>query len=267
MASASTRATIAKLSSAATGGLLSLETAAEVLAMPRLATSRRLAALTSSGWLSRVRRGIYSVRPLEAAPETKLAEEDPWSVAMRVFSPCYIGGWSAAGHWNLTEQLFRSTLVVTKRAVRRSNVIVGSSSFRVVRERAGRPSGVVTIWRSNAPIVVSGIERTIVDACAHPDWVGGGNQLVAVFRAAVHDHRMRPDDLLREARGAVTGAALGRLGLLIERYWPEASIVTTFASTNRGTGYARFDPALKRRGRLLRRWGVWMNTVLPEGVE
>lgn len=267
MASEATRATIAKLASAATGGLLSLDTAAAALGMSRLATARRLAALTRSGWLSRVRRGIYTVRPLEASPDKRLAEADPWAVAIRVFSPCYVGGWSAAGHWNLTEQIFRSTFVVTERVVRRSDVIVGNSSFRVARERPGRPSGLVTVWRGDSSARVSDVARTIVDAMAHPDWLGGGRQLIASFRAAVDDGRMMPEGLLREARGAVTGAALGRLGLLVERYWPEATSVAAFALAHRGTGYARLDPAVRRKGSLVRRWGVWINVSLPERSE
>ena len=264
MTSDSSRTTIAKLAAAASGGLLSLEAAAAALGTSRVATSRRLAALTRSGWLSRVRRGIYSVRPLEASPETRLATEDPWAVAMRVFSPCYIGGWSAAGHWNLTEQIFRSTFVVTERIVRRADSIVGGSNFRVARERPGRQSGLVTVWRDDSRALVSGVARTLLDAAAHPAWVGGGTQLIAVFRAAVDDGRVTSEELLREARGAVTGAALGRLGLLVERYWPEALTVAEFAKKNRGSGNVRFDPGVRSTGSFIRRWGVWMNVSRPE---
>jgi len=259
MASDSARTTIAKLAAAATGGLLSLDAAAAALGTSRLATSRRLAALTRSGWLSRVRRGIYSVRPLDASPETPLAAEDPWAVAMRVFPPCYIGGWTAAGHWNLTEQIFRSTFVVTERIVRRADSIVGGIHFRVARERPGRQGGLVTVWRGDSRALVSGIARTLVDAAAHPDWVGGGTQLIAIFRAAVDDGRVTSKELLAAAREAVTGAALGRLGVLVERYWPEAATVTEYAKKNRGAGNVRFDPAVRSTGPLIRRWGVFLN--------
>ena len=46
--------------------------------------------------------------------------EDAWVVAERTFSPCYVGGWSACQYWGLTEQVFRTMLVVTAKKVRRS---------------------------------------------------------------------------------------------------------------------------------------------------
>src|SRR5215831_10401610 len=62
-----------------------------------------LAYLARRGWLSRVRRGLYVAVPLDARRPGEWVE-DPWVVAERIFSPCYVGGWSACQHWDLTEQ-------------------------------------------------------------------------------------------------------------------------------------------------------------------
>jgi predicted transcriptional regulator of viral defense system len=254
------RSIIAKLARASSGGILTLDTAVEALEADRYSASRRLSALVRAGWLSRVRRGVYSIRPLDASPETSVAEEDPWVVATRVFEPCYIGGWSAAGHWHLTEQLFRATMVVTERHVRRRDITIGSSAFHVARARWRNVKRIETVWRgTNARVLVASVERTIVDGCAHPDWVGGGRHLISIFRAAVEDHAITPDTLLAGAHGAPSGAALGRLAVLVERFWPDASSVTAYAAKHRGAGYVRFDPAIKKNGPLNTRWGVWLN--------
>lgn len=255
----SDRSTIAKLVRVSSGGLLTLDAAADALEAGRYSASRRLSALVRAGWLSRVRRAVYSIRPLDASPETSVAEEDPWIVAMRVFAPSYISGWSAASYWHLTEQLFRATMVVTERHVRRKDVTVGSSAFHVARASWRNTKRIETVWRANSRVLVASVERTIVDACAHPDWVGGGRQLISIFRAAVEDHLVTPDALLAGAQGAPTGAALGRLAVLVERYFTDASNVIAYATKNRGAGYVRFDPAIKRNGALNTRWGVWLN--------
>lgn len=255
----SDRSAISKIARASSGGIVTLDSAAAALEIDRHSASRRLSALIRAGWLSRVRRAVYSLRPLDASPGTSIAEEDPWIVAMRVFEPCYISGWSAAGYWHLTEQLFRATMVVTERHVRRSDVRIGSSAFRVARASWRNTKRIETVWRGNARAMVASVERTIVDACAHPDWVGGGRQLISIFRAAVDDGVVTPDTLLAGARGAPTGAALGRLAILVERYLPDASNVIAYAMSNRGKGYVRFDPATKRNGSLNTRWGVWLN--------
>lgn len=207
------RRIIAKVASAAVGGVITLAAAAAALGGSRLEASRRMSALVRGGWLSRVRRGVYSIRPLDAAPGTSLAEEDPWTLAARVFEPCYIGGWTAAGHWNLTEQLYRATMVVTERRVRRPDVTIGSSAYHVARESRKRSNGLSPVWRNNSRLLVSSVERTIVDGCAHPGWVGGGGQLIAIFRSAVADARITAESILSVAAEAPTGAALGRLAV------------------------------------------------------
>ena len=264
MTRTSTRATLARLASAAEGGVLSLETAADALGTSRLATSRRLSALARAGWISHIRRGLYSIRPLETAPESHIAEEDPWTIATRVFSPCYIGGWSAAGHWGLTEQLYRATMIVSTRRMRASSVRVGSSAYVVATDRRTKQTGLVSVWRANVRASVSGVERTLLDACAHPEWVGGGSELIAIFRSAIEKKRVSVAAMLREAESATTGAARGRLGLLTELFWPEGEPVAAFAREHRSAGYARLDPAVKRNGRLITRWGVWLNIHLPD---
>ncbi len=256
------RATVAKLATSAEGGLITLDRAAHALHLGKRATTRRLSALARAGWVSRVRRGVYAIRPLDAMPGVDLAAEDAWALAARVFAPCYVGGWTAAGHWELTEQLFRSTFVVTAKHVRKSDIVVGRSAFHLTR--GAMPTGLKTVWRNGVPVKVSGVERTLVDACRNPSWVGGGRHLAEIFHAAIMDAKVGEAALLKELREAGTGAALGRIGLLCEGYWPGATSVIKYALGHRGTGYVKLDPAVTGRGRLKRRWGVWINVSLPE---
>jgi predicted transcriptional regulator of viral defense system len=181
---------------------------------------------------------------------------------MRVFTPCYVGGWTAAGHWGLTEQLFRSTLVVTRRHMRRSKTTVGGHAYRVVRDSRTTIAGLKPAWRGNARVLVSDVERTLVDACGCPDWIGGGGMLASAFLSAAEEDRMTPANLLKAARHAPSGAALGRLGVLIDRFLPAAESARKYAAKHRGTGYVRFDPAVKRNASLATRWGIWLNIDL-----
>jgi predicted transcriptional regulator of viral defense system len=74
--------------------------AAEVLGLTRQEAARRLARWAAQGWLQRVRRGIYVPVPLESE-RADLLPEDAWVIAGAAFAPCFISGWSAAGHWAL----------------------------------------------------------------------------------------------------------------------------------------------------------------------
>ncbi len=260
----STRELLARLSEKAGGGIFTIDDAAAAMTRSRPAVSRRLSAMVRAGWIARVKRGVFAIRPLEAPMGTELAEEDPWVVAARAFSPCYVGGWTAANHWGLTEQLFKTTLIVTSRKLRRANITLGSSRFHVVRDSRARPGGITNAWRANTKVFVSSVERTLLDGCTHPAWVGGGRQLVEIFRSAVRDGLVREERLQDAVASIRRGAALGRLGLLLEHFLPDARRLITYAQQHRGTGIVPFDARVKRRGTLTKRWGLWQNVTLPD---
>src|SRR5262245_45190187 len=158
------RAVLAKLSRAAHGGLISVPEASGVLGVSPTRATKILAGLHKQGWLRRVRRGLYLVVPLEAEPGQKAIPEDSWLLAQAVFATCYIGGWSAAEHWGLTEQLFRSTLVVTAASVRGSKAELAGHEYRLFKVPSSRIGGsLVPVWRGSERVLVSTPERTLAD--------------------------------------------------------------------------------------------------------
>src|SRR3990167_7468018 len=92
---------------------------------------------TKKGWLSRVRRGLYVRIPIEART-ADIPLEDPWVIADRLFSPCYMGGWSAAEYWDFTEQIFRTIVVMTIRKPRARSPFIKGKNFllRTIKKKA-----------------------------------------------------------------------------------------------------------------------------------
>jgi predicted transcriptional regulator of viral defense system len=259
------RQDLSALARAAEGGLITVEQAAEALGRPREAASRRLASLARRGWLSRVRRGLYLVKPLDAPVHGANAVEDPWVLATRLFAPCYIGGWSAAEHWGLTEQIFRTTLVVTAAEVRDTEPSLGGHDFRLFRTPAAKlDEGLRQVWRGAERVAVSGPERTIVDGLRSPEICGGIRHMAGMLNAAVRENLLDMDELLSVAAGRASGAAWQRLGYLAERVWPEslAHRVAEKAHERTSAGYVVLDPAVSRRGRPVARWRVYANVSI-----
>src|ERR1700723_2971243 len=81
------------------------------------AAAARLSRWAREGWLARGRRGLYiGVRADAADPGAW--SEGALVVAAAVWTPCYFTGWTAAGHWALSEQVFRTTALKTAGRVR-----------------------------------------------------------------------------------------------------------------------------------------------------
>lgn len=259
------RTIVSTLARTARGGIISLPAAAKAMGLPRPKAALQLRRIIRQGWLQRVRRGLYLVRPLNAASDQAAIPEDPWVLAREIFSPCYIGGWSAAEHWGLTEQLFRSTMVVTAALARTTEVRIGGHDFRVFRlPRARLGAGVVKVWRGAERLDVSGLERTILDGLRNPELVGGGRHLIEILRAYGEHERRDFARLLDVARPVASGAAWKRLGFLAEHLWPNETALTKDAKRHLTAGYSRLDPGVARRGKLVKRWRLWINIAASE---
>ena len=151
--------------------------------------------MADRGWLLRLRRGLYSVVPLEAAHAREWVE-DPWVVASKLYgADCYIGGWSACEHWDLTEQIFRETVVITSRRLRSATDEVQGFSFRVKRAKPDMMFGVRAVWRGRTRVNVSDPSRTMADVLSDPS-LGGGIRHVGDVLATYFESEHVDEDLL-----------------------------------------------------------------------
>lgn len=242
-------------------GAFDVGEASRILGVDQKETSRLLGYLARRGWLSRVRRGLYVAVPLDARRSGEWTE-DPWVVADRLFSPCYVGGWSACEHWDLTEQVFRTLLVVTARRVRHRDEEIQGIPFHLTVRSEDAIFGTVRVWRGQNKVAVSDPSRTVIDVLDDPG-LGGGVRTVAdiLFEYLQSEHR-------NDQRLVEYGARLGnrvvfkRLGYLLEHSHAEAPDLVEACLVRRSSGLAKLDPAAEGPGRIVRRWGLRVNVAL-----
>ena len=101
---------------------MTVDDAESALQVPAAVAAQKLARWADLGWLKRVRRGLYIPVPIEAErPESW--SEDPVFLADLVWGPCYFTGWTAASHWGLTEQIFRTTVLKSTGRIRSTTLV------------------------------------------------------------------------------------------------------------------------------------------------
>jgi predicted transcriptional regulator of viral defense system len=262
---ASSKKDLYLISRRARAGIITVADAADSLQVSRHAASTRLARLENAGWLLRVKRGVYFIRPIEAGPQDRGSAPDPWPIASVLFEPCYIGGWTAAHHWGLTDQLFRSTFVVTSAHIRDRTQRFLQLEFHLVRLRDRRRiEANASVWRGQERVRLSSVERTLADGLANPSWLGGFRHLVEVLNSAISDSALAPERLTEEMIAGHSGAAFKRLGYLVETLWPERADLFEAARTHITSGVVRLDPGLPKRGKLNKRWLLWLNTRVDQ---
>ncbi len=246
------------------GGPFSAADAAAVLGVDRAEASRILGYLASRRWLARIRRGLYVPAPLEAADPGDW-RADPWLVALHVFAPCYVGGWSACEHWGLTEQLFRELLVVTARPQRQAHVRIQGSDFRLAARQPRTIFGTRPVWRGRERVDVSDPSRTVVDILDDPP-IGGGIRHVAEAVREYFEGEHRDDDrLLAYVEQLGNRAVFKRLGFLVQQLEiVESDELIETCLQRKSAGISALDPSIDAKGRITRRWNLRVNARVSD---
>src|ERR1700730_9838049 len=134
--------------------VLSVAIVAQTLGIDRRRAAQLLSRWSAQGWLRRVGHGFYVPVPLDLAGSQQVIA-DPWVLVPALFGQCYIGGWTAAHHWELTEQLFNETFVFTTRRFIEKRVTAQGATFLLHNIKAKRLFGLKTLWRGSVKVAIS----------------------------------------------------------------------------------------------------------------
>lgn len=262
--SSKTKAVLSILSRNAESGLISVRKAKKVLDMPIAKLSNRLSSLERGGWLKRIRRGFYFIPPIESRPDLIVTVEDSWILAKLLYSPCYIGGWSAAEYWGLTEQIFKSTFVVTSANIRKRSENIIGTEFRIVKVPKNKIKNTTLVWRGTEQVEISDKEKTLADALRNPEWVGGIRHLTDMLRTYEERNDKDFSKLLKYLEKFGKGAPFKRFGYLLEKFFPNEKSAINTAISHKKKGYVKLDPSVGTKGVLNKKWGLWINISLDK---
>lgn len=238
---------------------------AEALGVDSDTAAKKLARWARDGWVRRVRRGLYIGVPVDAANPSAWSE-DALLVAAEVWSPCYFTGWTAAHHWGLTEQVFRTTVLKTSERVRTSSVHLLDHDYIVSHVGDDAMTwGLKTQWQGDVRLRFADPARTVVDILDAPR-LGGGIRHGAEVLIAYLDER-DPARLIEYGDRLGNRAIFKRLGYLIETLDLDLPDLVSACQARLSSGISALDQDGPDGGRRAMRWGLRVNVaVAKEGV-
>lgn len=224
------------------GDVVRIEDVQKILELDRVDAAKRLSRWLDQGWLHRVGKGTYVPVALDTLGTARVIE-DPWILVPALYSPGYIGGRTAAEHWDLTEQIFNDIVVFTTQPLRQTRQVRHGTTFMLRHTRSEKLFGTKSVWRKRSLVSVSDVHRTIIDMLDDPT-LGAGIQHVSDCFATYLERADRDDNrLIDYAVRLGNGAVFKRLGFFAERSGKASTIVA--ACLGRLTaGFASLDPAL-----------------------
>jgi len=219
--------------------------------------------LARSGWLVRLRKGLYALS--SAVPGVSPAHE--FEIAMALVSPAAISHWSALHYHGLTEQAPRKVFVLTTTTASvprvrsttvkrtRNGYPVGDTVYQFVQVKPERYFGVEKVWIGEARVRITDPERTLLDGLSMPQYCGD-------FAEVLHAFKVRGDELdvkqIVEYACRLDGATAKRLGWVLESQGVDPAYLEPLAGLPI-KGYRKLDPTGPRKGPCSRRWMIQEN--------
>lgn len=243
------------------GEIFTVSTASAVLGITNTETAKTLARWAQQGWITRIRRGLYAVVPIEAI-DTKQALEDAWIIIPELFYPCYVGGWSAAEYWDLTEQLFRDICVLTEKPVIHKKQEIHNIPFMLTHIPSSLNFGTKIVWKKDKKIQISDPSKTILDMLYIPQLGGGIQHVIDCFKEYINSPHLNFEQLITYAIKLNTGAVFKRLGFLSSKLIGENEPLTLLCHEHLTKGITYIDPSFKE-GKLVGHWRL----IVPDNLQ
>jgi predicted transcriptional regulator of viral defense system len=237
---------------------ISVSEAAEILNLNTTQAAKILSLYSKKGWLKHIHQSLYLPVPLDS-PTSEIIADEPFIIAEKIFSPCYISGMNAANHWGLTEQIFQTITVMTQKQVKERTPEIAGAHYNIHTIQPRYFFGLKSVWFNNIKVNISDPTRTIVDMMLFPQFCGGLNFISDVLKNYFNSKYKDTDLLASYLERANNGAAIKRIGFLTEKYYPDENKLIHFCLKNITKGYSKIVPKIETPS-LVRRWNLWVPT-------
>jgi len=235
---------LAKVLTQSKSGLITSSEVSDILQITKARARRLLQSWEKNEWLFRIQRDLYQPIALEADSKQGVVA-DPWIVANKLFSPCYIGGWTAMEYWNLTEQVFQTIIVVTSHRFSKNDFVVGGIQYRLKMTSQKVFFGLKTVWRNNFKMQISDPTKTIIDALNDPIFSGGMRLIVDFFKEYLKSEYKSLGLLIEYAEKMKNCTIFKRLGFLVDSLQPNEVDFISECKNRISKGRSQFDPTIK----------------------
>lgn len=218
--------------------------------------------LQQGGWIIRLKNGLYSISSLIPGI-TPLHE---FQIAMALVQPAAISHWSALSYHHLTEQVPRQVFVLTTAhslpRKRGTNMQPGSSQYSVegiayqfVKTKPELFFGIEEVWVNESKIMITDLERTILDCLMSPKYCGGFTEVLHILEQFIT--QLDLDKMISYAIKLDT-ATIKRLGWILEHQGIDAAQLEPLQKVSI-KGYRLLDPTGLNSGHYNSHWMIREN--------
>jgi len=220
--------------------------------------------LVARGVATRLKAGLFILVPAELGHARDYLG-DPYVVAAEIAGNMdyFVSHGSAMDIHRMVTQPQLVIYTTTIRAIRPRFVL--GTEFRFVRCKPEHLFGSTGHWATRTrKILVSDLERTVIDGLRLPEYCGGFSEVAKGFWMRRRD--MDVKKLVEYALVLDIGAVYRRLGYLLELFETGETGQLELLRKKLTATYVLLDPMLPAEGKFMARWRLRLN-VSPEEIE
>ena len=221
--------------------------------------------LSSNGWITRLKRGLYVIS--SSFPGMTPVHE--FEIAMALVQPSAVSHWSALHFHGMTEQIPQRVYITTtqavpiSRAVKTRNISQRSFSrevngilYEFIKIKPERFFGIKDFWVGEVKVTITDPERTLIDGLISPKHFGDWAEIYSAFESHISsldlakmiNYSLRLDAVITK-----------RLGWVMEKVGVEDAAILQKLEAVPIKGYRVLDSTGPRKGTCNKRWMIQEN--------
>jgi len=222
--------------------------------------------LSNTGWLTRLKRGLYVIS--SSFPGMTPIHE--FEIAMALVQPSAISHWSALHFHGMTEQIPQRVYITTTQTVPISRAVktrnksqrsfireINGILYEFIKIKPERFFGIKGFWVGEVKVTITDPERTLIDGLISPKHFGGWAEIYSVFESHISsldltkmiDYSLQLDAVIAK-----------RLGWVMEKVGVEDTILQKLEDVPI-KGYRVLDSTGPRKGTCNKKWMIQENLL------
>lgn len=211
--------------------------------------------LKRKGLFSTIKRGVYVFSPLEYGEGGAAINEMLIPPQFFPKGNYYVGYSTMYNYYSLTDQLFQVVYVLNT-SLQRKKKICGVA-FNFLRVPESRMYGMEKISVENKEVIISSLERTLVDLVYFNKPVGGIKSALDILKRELKKERCDIKKFIRLAAQFPSIKTRKRIGILLDEMGCSEGNLASLAKSVKNTAVSSFSGSFK--GKLNKKWRIIVN--------
>ncbi len=215
--------------------------------------------LKRKGILKSIKKGVYFYSPLEAGPAGSSINEFLVPSILYPKGNYYVGYATMYNYYGYTDQIFQLMHVLN--TGKQYEKIIGNMRFKMVKISPARMYGLEKIKISDAEVIVSDKERTLVDLIYFSSPIGGLKNAFEILKEQVKQKRINEAKFIKYAARFPIVSTRKRIGFILDEWGLSgrkmAPLLKSVEKTSLGTLY----DIKSRKGKINNKWRIIENVT------